>query len=99
MGGGCGIKDLVCFISSCFQSEDCFELESEILDFYFNALHSKMRSMGTESHFLELESEWRDLYPWAWADFVRFLKGWSPNHWKLHDYSLSKLDEVLRTIP
>lgn len=34
-----------------------------------------------------LEADWRALYPVAWTDFHRFLKGWSPGHWKIHSYS------------
>ncbi len=80
VGVGCGMKDLIYFISSVedFESE---EREKEVLDFYFNEL----------AHFLggknkELENEWRKLYKFAWADFNRFLQGWSPGHWKLNDY-------------
>lgn len=34
-----------------------------------------------------LEADWRALYAVAWTDFHRFLKGWSPGHWKIHSYS------------
>jgi len=37
--------------------------------------------------FSDLESEWREMYHFAWADFHRFIKGWSPGHWKINSYS------------
>ena len=82
IGGGCGIKDVAYFIGSCLQEKDCERLESKILDTYFTALH---KSLGEKNS--ALEEEWRYLYPVSWADFHRFLKGWSPGHWKIHSYS------------
>ena len=46
-----------------------------------------------------LVSEWRDLYPLAWTDFHRFLKGWSPGHWKINSYSERLTREVLAAMP
>ena len=34
-----------------------------------------------------IEREWRPLFALAWADFQRFLKGWSPEHYKINAYS------------
>jgi len=35
------------------------------------------------------------LYSVAWTDFYRFLKGWSPGHWKIHSYSERLAHEVV----
>jgi hypothetical protein len=42
-----------------------------------------------------LEAEWRYLEVFAWADFERFLSGWSPSHFKLNAYSDSKTQDAL----
>ena len=82
VGGGCGMKDVAYFIGSCLYEEDCERLESEILDTYFKYLQLALGSKNEA-----LEKEWRSLYHIAWADFHRFLKGWSPGHWKINSYS------------
>ena len=82
VGGGCGMKDVAYFIGSCLNEKECERLESQILDTYFEYLQSEL----TEKNEV-LEIEWRSLYRVAWADFHRFLKGWSPSHWKLNSYS------------
>ena len=46
----------------------------------------------------ELEKDWRPLYKVAWADFHRFMKGWSPGHWKLSDYSERVTREVIKNL-
>lgn len=95
VGGGCGMKDVAYFIGSCLYEDDCERLETELLDFYFAelkaALISKKRAVVPET----VEQDWRDLYPVAWADFHRFIKGWSPGHWKNHSYSERLTREVI----
>ena len=46
----------------------------------------------------DLEQQWRALYPVAWADFLRFLQGWKPGHWKIHRYSKRMLEESVECI-
>jgi hypothetical protein len=87
VGGGCGMKDVAYFIGSCLQDDECEQLESRLLDYYFDQLSRALRKKQSSLDINELQSEWRDLYPVAWADFHRFLKGWSPGHWKIHGYS------------
>ena len=82
VGGGCGMKDVAYFIGSCLDEEQCEAREPHILNAYFDHLH---RALGTRND--ALETEWRSLYRVAWADFHRFLKGWSPGHWKINSYS------------
>ena len=46
----------------------------------------------------ELEIEWREMYPWAWAEFFLFLQGWSPGHWKINHYSTRMTEKVLNQL-
>ncbi|NEP46746.1 MAG: hypothetical protein F6K35_49175 [Okeania sp. SIO2H7] len=62
-------------------------MESQLLDHYFDGLRARIREKHPQTDFTALESEWRGLYDVAWADFHRFLKGWSPDHWKINTYS------------
>lgn len=94
VGGGCGIKDVAYFLGSCFFDEELERIESELLDVYFRELAGS--SGGSLAQ--EVESEWRELYPWAWADFHRFLRGWSPSHPKLTSYSERMVSRVLAGI-
>ena len=82
VGGGCGMKDVAYFIGSCLHENDCERLETKIVNTYFRHLQ---QALGKKNE--ALENEWRALYHVAWADFHRFLKGWSPGHWKINSYS------------
>jgi len=93
VGGGCGMKDLAYFVGSCLSEKDCEVLENKILDTYFDEL-----AMTLEERNEELEKEWRSLYRVAWADFHRFLKGWSPGHWKINSYSERVTKEVIKNL-
>lgn len=90
VGGGCGMKDVAYFVGSCLSESECERLENQILDTYFEYFQREF----TERNDV-LETEWRYLYRVAWADFHRFLKGWSPGHWKINSYSERVTKEVV----
>lgn len=98
IGGGCGMKDLAYFVGSCFRDEEAERRESEVLDFYFKELRECLNRMENDVCPDEMESDWRSLYRMAWADFHRFMKGWSPGHWKLSDYSERVTREVIDSL-
>jgi len=87
VGGGCGMKDVAYFIGSCFYEEDCERYETQLLDYYFSELRDALKKRNNTIDMDDIEQEWRRLYPVAWTDFHRFMKGWSPGHWKIHSYS------------
>ncbi|OUR95665.1 hypothetical protein A9Q84_14280 [Halobacteriovorax marinus] len=91
VGGGVGIKDVAYFLSSIYDEDQLQHHESECLDYYFSELMKITQNQ-------ELEIEWRELYPYAWSDFYRFLKGWSPGHWKIHSYSELMKERVLKCL-
>jgi hypothetical protein len=93
VGGGCGMKDVAYFIGSCLREKDCERLEDQILDTYFGYLQGELGAKNDA-----LEKEWRSLYPVAWADFHRFLKGWSPGHWKINSYSERITTAVIKSL-
>ncbi|MCK4742268.1 MAG: DUF1679 domain-containing protein [Sulfuriflexus sp.] len=95
VGGGCGMKDVVYFIGSCLHDADCERYETELLDYYFSQLRDALEKRNSEIDLDDIEQEWRDLYPVAWTDFHRFLKGWSPGHWKINSYSEKLANQVL----
>ena len=103
VGGGCGMKDVAYFISSCFDEDECERRESSLLDRYFELLRAALERSGKtiDGQLVDgqsLEANWRELYPVAWTDFFRFLQGWSPGHWKAHRYSKRLASEVLDSL-
>lgn len=100
VGRGCGMKDVAYFIGSCLHEADCEALAAPLLDYYFAALAQRLQEKQPGADAKAVEAEWRSLYDVAWADFHRFLKGWSPGHWKLNSYSerLTR-DVIARLMP
>ena len=98
VGGGCGMKDVVYFLGSCLNNEDCEKHYKSQLHLYFLELHKALDKNNTPDAQLIIE-EWEPLFTTAWADFHRFILGWSPQHQKnnafsqqiaLHEISLLK---------
>lgn len=92
VGRGCGMKDVAYFISSCFDGAACELYEEQLLDHYFSYLK---KNLPKTIDYQEVKKEWSYLYGYAWADFYRFLDGWSPGHWKMHGYSKDLVTKVL----
>lgn len=87
VGRGCGMKDVAYFIGSCLREDECEAMEGILLDQYFASLRQRVAEKHPGVDAGRLEADWRGLYDVAWADFHRFLEGWSPGHWKINSYS------------
>lgn len=84
VGGGVGVQDVSYLLGSCLTEEQLERLADGYLEMYFAEFRSFVRDADRAN---EVEREWRELWPFAWADFHRFLCGWAPDHWKLSGYS------------
>jgi hypothetical protein len=71
VGGGCGMKDVAYLVSG-------EPGEARALDTYFRHLRRELAARSIDAG--PVETEWRTLYPFACADFYRFLAGWAPEH-------------------
>lgn len=96
VGKGCGMKDLAYFVGSCMNEQQCEHLENKILHHYFATLRTRLTN--SEIDIDDLEAQWRNLYHTAWADFQRFLMGWSPVHRKNHGYAQRITDGVVKGV-
>ena len=98
VGGGCGIKDVAYLLGSCLTENECEQYESELLAYYFSELKESLNKNHKDMPVNELENEWRNLYPFAWTDFTRFLMGWMPTHQKINRYSKLQINKTLDLI-
>lgn len=98
VGTGCGMKDLAYFIGSCLDEAQCEQHAFVLLDLYFEQLTEALQQLQPQLIASEVEQQWRPLFAYAWADFHRFLEGWSPDHWKLHRYSQQLTNHVLQEL-
>ncbi|MCP4915076.1 MAG: phosphotransferase [Oligoflexia bacterium] len=84
VGGGIGVKDVVLFLSSLLSGDQLLEKAEQYINYYFQQLNLPA-----------VEEEWRALLPFAWADFFRFLQGWSPEHTRINNYSTLMKNKAL----
>lgn len=90
VGGGVGVKDVAYLLAMTDQNTAQRGLET-----YFSALRAALS--GRDVDVAAIEAEWRALYPWAWADFERFLAGWSPG-WRVGPHEAALTRQVLRAL-
>ena len=83
------------FLGSCLDPMTLETHENDLLATYFAELKRHTdQTVDNEA----LEREWRHLYSFAWADFERFMRGWSPHHHKLTTHSEEKTETAIKTI-
>ena len=98
VGAGCGMKDVAYFLGSCLDEQIIEAQESQLLDTYFGYLTECLHCCQSAFDVTAVIAEWRSLYPYAWTDFHRFLKGWCPTHWKLNSYSEKMMRRVVKEL-
>jgi len=77
VGRGVGVRD-VAYLLGAFGTRELSGRGQAWLDRYFVLLGQALVRHGHGAIADPVEAEWRGLYPVAWADFERFMAGWSP---------------------
>ena len=95
VGGGCGMKDVAYFLGSCLDDRALRREAPRLVEHYFRRLTAHLPDSVDPA---EVEAEWRELLPLAWADFERFLAGWAPEHWKRSGYAAAQTAAALDLI-
>lgn len=98
VGGGVGVKDLMLFLGSCLTEEQLFNSHNQFLDYYFQQFDIALTRANSLIPVTEVEEEWRGLYAFCWADFYRFLLGWSPEHFKINQYMQEQTESALASL-
>ncbi|TRX54469.1 oxidoreductase family protein [Thalassomonas sp. M1454] len=95
IGSGVGVQDLAYFLGSCLDSKDLHLHHNELLEEYFSTLKLALKRYHRGVRAQQVINEWQGLYAFAWADFYRFLQGWSPSHFKINAYMHKQTDLAL----
>ncbi|MFU2511941.1 kinase [Pseudoalteromonas sp. ASV78] len=86
VGAGIGVVDVMYFLGSCLNEQQLEDTADDYLADYFQHFSNAMQTFGNSEYTAAVINEWQKLWPLAWADFYRFLMGWSPEHVKINSY-------------
>ncbi|SDJ28062.1 Phosphotransferase enzyme family protein [Ferrimonas sediminum] len=97
VGKGVGVRDLAYLLGSALDDATLLASGERWLQHYLDTLSNALqqRYHWSPQAAMAVCQQWQQLYPLAWADFERFLQGWSPGHWKLGRYSARQTDLAL----
>ena len=98
VGKGWAMKDVALFMSSAVLPKQCAKMEAWLLDCYFGHLRRALNQHQPDIDREDVERKWRPLFAIAWADFQRFVKGWSPEHWKINPYTEQLTERALNEL-
>ena len=98
-----GVRDLAYLLGSCLSEQELQQHADNLLNYYFLELFESLRARFAAQEFTqeletEISREWRRLWPVCFADFERFLGGWSPGYGRRTGYTKRMTDQVLKDI-
>lgn len=94
VGRGPGVVDVAYFLGSCLDDGALSSQSSRLLDLYLDRLAETVPA----SQMWSVREEALALWPFAWADFERFLAGWAPTHWKRSGYAHRMTERALAAL-
>ncbi|MBB1342328.1 DUF1679 domain-containing protein [Pseudoalteromonas sp. SR45-6] len=86
VGAGVGVIDVMYFLGSCLNEQQLQQRADDYLADYFKYFANAMHIFDKSAYSHAAINEWQTLWPVVWADFYRFLMGWSPEHVKINAY-------------
>ncbi|MEM6986635.1 MAG: phosphotransferase, partial [Pseudomonadota bacterium] len=92
VGAGVGVRDLMVLCASALDDSALTRHADSVLERYFERLRARLHAGVAGA---ALEAEWRALWPFAWADYLRFLAGWSPGHTRNTAYAEAQTARAL----
>ena len=98
IGAGVGTVDVMYFLGSCLTEQQLYQKAEHYLNEYFEYFTKAMDKFNKKHQTDAVIHAWRDLWPIAWADFYRFLLGWSPQHKKINHFMLEQSDIALNKL-
>ncbi|QOL26356.1 phosphotransferase [Thalassotalea sp. LPB0316] len=86
VGYGSPVKDIAYLASGCLSGDQLFDMGQEVLMRYLSYLAAAFEQYQIPLDFTEVSQELNYLYPFAWADFYRFLVGWNSQSAKISEF-------------
>ena len=97
VGAGVGVVDVMYFLGSCLNEQQLNNTADDYLVDYFQHFSNAMQRFGNSENTHAVITAWQKLWPVAWADFYRFLIGWSPEHGKINSYMRKQFKTIQKT--
>ncbi|WP_033104233.1 oxidoreductase family protein [Pseudoalteromonas sp. ND6B] len=95
VGAGVGVVDVMYFMTSCLDDSELHKHAQTYLDYYFSKFKKALSHYQPAVNADDVIAQWAHLWPVAWADFYRFLLGWSPEHKKINGYMQAQVNNWL----
>ncbi|MCB5161435.1 ecdysteroid 22-kinase family protein [Marinomonas algarum] len=96
VGGGVGVQDLAYLLGGALSEQALADNMDYLLAQYFSELGRELMAQGESQAFVhDVLDEWQALFMIAWADFHRFIIGWSPSHTKNTEFSQKLTEQAL----